>query len=308
MKPSEFKLDTTNNFQIHVYEWLPEGEVKAILQIAHGMAEHAARYANFAEFLTNKGYAVYANDHRGHGKTAGSIEKLGFFAENNGWNIVVDDMHKLTQEIKKRNPDKPIFLMGHSMGSFLSRDYITKYASDIKGVILSGTADDPGLLGKVGGFINNTVIFFNGKKKQSPLMTKLSFGEFNKQFKPNRTEYDWLSTDNEQVDKYINDPYCGTVFTNGFFKDLLKGVSIVNSNESINKIDKNLPVFFLSGGKDPVGDNGKGVTNVYEKFTNIGIKDVSIKLYENLRHEMINETNKEEVYQDIFNYMENLMK
>ena len=308
MKTNEFKLKTSNNFEIHVYEWLPEIEVKAVLQISHGMAEQASRYANFAEFLTNKGYAVYANDHRGHGKTAGSIEKLGFFAEKDGYNLVMEDMHYLTNEIKNRNTEKPVFLMGHSMGSFLSRYYITKYANDINGVILSGTAGDPGLLGTIGGFINNMVILFNGKKKQSPLMTKLSFGEFNKAFKPNRTEYDWLSTDNTQVDKYINDPYCGTVFTNGFFQDLLKLVAIVNSKTNIEKIDKNLPVYFFSGDKDPVGDNGKGVTEIYNLFIDAGIKEVSIKLYENKRHEMLNETDKEEVYQDIFNFMEKLMK
>jgi len=308
MKTNEFKLKTTDNFEIHVYEWLPESEVKAVLQIAHGMAEHASRYKYLAEFLTTKGYAIYANDHRGHGKTAGSIENLGFLAENDGYNLVMEDMHFLTNEIKKRNQKKSVFLMGHSMGSFFSRYYITKYAKDIKGVILSGTAGDPGLLGKIGGFINNTVILFNGKKKQSPLMTKLSFGEFNKPFKPNRTEFDWLSTDNKQVDKYINDPYCGTVFTNGFFKDLLEVVKIVNSKENINKINKDLSVFFLSGGKDPVGDNGKGVTEIYDKFRDARIKDVAIKLYENKRHEILNETNKEEVYQDIFNFMNNLMK
>jgi len=305
MKTTEFKLKATNNFEIHVYEWLPETEIKGVLQIAHGMAEQASRYAYLAEFLTNKGYAVYANDHRGHGKTAGSVEKLGFFAENDGYNLVMEDMHHLTNEINNRNPEKPVFLLGHSMGSFFSRYYITKYSGKIKGVIISGTAGDPGLLGTIGGFINKIVILFNGKKKQSPLMTKLSFGEFNKPFKPNRTEYDWLSTDNEQVDKYINDPYCGTIFTNGFFKDLLKLVSIVNSEENISKINKNLPVFFLSGAKDPVGADGKGVKEIHEKFKNTGIKNISIKLYENKRHEMLNETNKEEVYTDIFNFMEN---
>ena len=306
MKLSEFKLKATNNFEIHVYEWLPETEIKGILQIAHGMAEQASRYTYLAKFLTSKGYAVYANDHRGHGKTAGSVEKLGLLAEKDGYNLVMEDMQHLNSEIKTRNPGKAVFLIGHSMGSFFSRYYISKYASNIKGVMLSGTAGDPGLLGTIGGFINDIVILFNGKKKQSPLMTKLSFGEFNKQFKPNRTEFDWLSTDNEQVDKYINDPYCGTIFTNGFFKDILKLVSIVNSKENINKIDKNLPVYFFSGEKDPVGDNGKGVTEIYNKFTDAGIKNVSIKLYKDKRHEMLNETNKEEVCIDILNFMKNL--
>ncbi|MBN1251387.1 MAG: lysophospholipase [Bacteroidales bacterium] len=303
MKTSEFKITTSENIEIHVFEWLPETEIKAVLQISHGMAEHAERYANLAEFLTNNGFAVYANDHRGHGKTAGTVENLGFFAENNGWDLVMQDMHKLTQEIAKRNSEKPIFLFGHSMGSFLSRYYITQYAVDIKGVIISGTGGHPGLLGQVGLFLTKMLILFNGKRSPSPLMTKLSFGEFNKPFKPNRTEFDWLSRDKAQVDKYIADPFCGTIFSLGFFKDMLSGLLYVSAQESINKIDKNLPIYLFSGANDPVGVNGKGVNEVYNKFKNAGINDVSIKLYENARHEMLNETNKDEVYTDILNWM-----
>ena len=303
MKTSEFKIRVSENIEIHVYEWLPDTEPKAILQIAHGMAEHAARYANFAEFLTNNGYAVYANDHRGHGKTAGNVEKLGFFAEKDGWSFVMHDMYKLTLEIKKRNPDKAVFLFGHSMGSFLSRYYITQYASDIKGVILSGTGGHPGILGNIGVFITKMLIAFYGKKAQSPLMSKLSFGEFNKVFKPNRTEYDWLSRDDAQVDKYVADPFCGTVFTTGFYKDMLKGLLDVSTQKSIDEIPENLPIYLFSGNNDPVGENGKGVKEVYEKYKKAGIKNVSIKLYENARHETLNETNNDEVYNDILKWL-----
>ena len=306
MNKSEYKLKANDGTQIYVYEWLPDepNNVKAAVQIAHGMAEHAARYEDFALFLQKQGFAVYANDHRGHGKTAGSIENLGYFADKNGFDTVVNDMRLLTKKIHAEFPEKPIFLLGHSMGSFLSRYYAIEDSSQINGLILSGTAGDPGMLGKVGKMLSNIIAAFNGKKSPTPLMTKLSFGEYNKQFKPKRTEFDWLSRDKEQVDKYVNDPYCGTVFTAGFYQDLLGGLLYVNKITAINKMRKDLPVFLISGEKDPVSENGKGVKEVFEKMKNTGLADVEIKLYKDARHEILNETNKEEVYQDILNWLQ----
>ncbi len=301
MNISEYKLKANDGTQIHVYEWLPDepSEVKACLQIAHGMAEHAQRYDDFAGFLNKSGIAVFANDHRGHGKTAGSIENLGYFADENGFQKVVDDMHVLTVKIRSEFPDKPVFLLGHSMGSFLSRYYAIKDASKIKGLILSGTAGDPGMLGKVGKILSSLIASIYGKKSQTPLMTTLSFGAYNKQFKPNRTEFDWLSRDNEQVDKYIKDPYCGTVFTAGFYKDLLEGLLFVNQFQEIQKMPNDLPVYLISGDKDPVSENGKGVKEVYEKMKKAGLKDVEMKLYPDARHEILNEINKDKVYNDV---------
>jgi alpha-beta hydrolase superfamily lysophospholipase len=198
--------------------------IKGAVQIAHGMAEHAGRYERFADALTKAGYAVYANDHRGHGKTAGSQKEVGYFADENGWEKVVDDMHTLTGIIKKECPKKPFFLFGHSMGSFLSRHYSMLYAKELTGLVLSGTGGDPGALGKIGLFIATIEAKLKGKKAKSEMMNKLSFGAFNGAFKPNRTDYDWLSRDNAEVDKYISDPWCGAVFTAGFFCDLLGGI------------------------------------------------------------------------------------
>jgi len=261
----EYKIKTTDNQEIQVYEWIPQDEqsVKAVLQIAHGMAEHAARYENFALFLNKNGYAVFANDHKGHGKTAGSVENLGYFADKNGFELVVNDMNSLTDKINERFPGKPVFLLGHSMGSFLSRYYSIKNASKLKGLILSGTAGHPGMLGKVGKMLSSVIMAFTGKRSQTPLMTKMSFGAFNNEFKPNRTEFDWLSRDNQNVDKYINDPFCGTIFTIGFYNDLLGGLLHVNNQAIINEISTELPVYLIAGDKDPVSKNGKGVTEVY---------------------------------------------
>jgi alpha-beta hydrolase superfamily lysophospholipase len=267
------------------------------------MGEHAARYERFAQTLTNEGYAVYANDHRGHGKTAGSLENIGYFADENGWEKVVNDLHTLSGIIKKENPNKPFFLLGHSMGSFLSRHYAMLYGNDLTGLVLSGTGGDPGAIGKIGLFIAKMEARLRGKRARSEMMTQLSFGAFNKAFKPNRTQFDWLSRDNAEVDKYIHDPWCGGVFTAGFFCDMLSGLGFVNRKENIMKIPKTLPIYLFSGAKDPVGANTRGVIQVYNVLRSAGINDVTLKFYADGRHEMLNETNREEVFGDVIAWL-----
>lgn len=292
-----------------MYRWTPENpkQIVGVVQIAHGMAEHAGRYARFAGYLADAGFAVYANDHRGHGKTAGALENVGYFADAGGWQAVVEDMVQLTAIIRGELPGVPIFLLGHSMGSFLSRSYIATHGEDLAGVILSGTGGDPGLLGKVGLLIARWECFRKGKKAQSPLLNNLSFGGFNKAFKPNRTDFDWLSRDAVEVDAYIADPYCGGIFTAGFFVDLLTGLQFINSAGGIRQIPKDLPVHFLSGACDPVGNNTKGVRQVVDAFKAAGIKDMTATFYEGGRHEMLNETNRDEVFRDILGWLRTRM-
>ncbi len=310
-----FFIEGSDKVKIFTRKWLPNGasaesgqaDIKAVVQIAHGMAEHSARYDNFADTLTKNNFGVYANDHRGHGRTAGTVDNLGYFASNNGWDLVVNDMGLLTNIIKKRHPGIPVFLLGHSMGSFLCRDYMFSHArdTDINGVILSATAGSPGLLGDIGIIIAKAECILRGKRARSPLLDKLSFGSFNKAFKPNRTKFDWLSRDNKEVDKYINDPFCGTVFTAGFFNDLLMGIKKINKASNLALIPENLPVYLFSGSDDPVGDFKKGVEKVYESYVKAGIQDLNIKFYEKGRHEMLNEINRDSVYADIMNWLEN---
>jgi len=309
MKEKIFNFKSIDGFNIFTYSWLPnkENEIKAVVQIAHGMAEHAARYHEFAEFLTDNGFGVYANDHRGHGKTAGSLDKVGFFAESNGWDLVVSDMHSLTEEIKKEHPNIPVFLLGHSMGSMLSRDYASKYGNEIRGLILSGTAADPGMLGNAGIAISKISGMLFGKESKSPLLDKLSFGAFNGKFKPNRTAFDWLSRDETKVDKYVRDPYCGSVFSKGFFYDMLTGLKKIHMKAEIGKIPTALPIFFISGEKDPVGKNSNGVKKVVKMYGKSGIENVDLKFYPDARHEILNETNREEVYRDILSWISNIL-
>lgn len=301
MKASTFTYKASDGTKIFAYKWLPAGttKVRAAVQISHGMAEHAARYERFAKKLTAAGYAVYANDHRGHGKTAGSLENLGYLADEEGWDRVVDDMHVLTGLIRKENKKAPIFLFGHSMGSFLSRQYAMLHGGELKGLILSGTAGDPGLLGKIGLFLAKREAAKKGKKTKSPMLDGLSFGSYNKAFRPNRTKFDWLSRDTVEVDKYVADPYCGNVFTAGFFCDMLGGLAYINNRDNIRKIPRDLPVFLSSGSQDPVGANTKGVLQVYNSYVSAGIKDVTYRFYQGARHETLNETNREEVFADV---------
>lgn len=305
MKYTGSKKKMTDGHEIFIHKWESGTSTpKGIVQISHGMAEHAGRYEPFAEKLVDSGYLVYANDHRGHGKTAGSLDNLGFFAENNGWMSVVEDMNELTSIIRNAHPGLPVFLLGHSMGSFLLRTYMFQYGTRINGAIISGTAGSPGVLGDIGMLVANMEIKRKGLRGKSTLLHQLSFGGYNKAFKPARTDFDWLSRDHAEVDKYINDPFCGTVFTAGFYRDLLWGLKTIHKKENIRMIPKNLPILILSGDKDPVGKNGKGVSQVYQSLKNIGIKDIQLSLYPEGRHEMLNETNRHEVYRDVINWMD----
>lgn len=306
MSCTEFSFLTDDGVTIFCKKWEDEsqGTAKGIVQIAHGMAEHIERYDVFAKSLTREGYIVYGNDHRGHGKTGTEGNLFGFFAEENGFDKVVADMLQLTNIIKKNHPNAPIFLFGHSMGSFLSRRYIQTHGEQLAGVILSGTGGDPGLIGKIGIGVAKLESRRKGKKSQSPLMNKLTFGSYNKAFGSTRTEFDWLTRDDKEVDKYIQDPLCGGIFTAGFFYDLVSGVAKVNNDSANKNILPELPMYFVAGDKDPVGNFSKGVLQAADMYKQIGIKDVTVQLYENSRHEILNELNKEEVFQDVMNWLD----
>jgi alpha-beta hydrolase superfamily lysophospholipase len=303
MKESTLTINSRDGSEIHVYKWIPDGEIRGVVQIAHGMSEHAKRYDGFANVLTLAGYAVYANDHRGHGRTANSPDNLGHFSEADGWSLAVDDLNELTKLIKEENKDLPIILLGHSMGSFLAKSYVQKYGKDLAGLILSGTGTDQGLLSQIGILVAKYEMWRIGKKGRSKLLNNLSFGNFNKPFNPNRTEYDWLSRDEKEVDKYVSDPYCGGIVTAGFFYDMLTGIKHADRSHEINKVPKNLPIFIISGDKDPVGGNTKLVLKTIRKYQAAGIEDLKYKFYPEARHELLNELNKEEVFENIIEWI-----
>lgn len=301
MQSSTFYFTGKDGKEIFATKWVSDEKPKAILQIAHGMAEHIGRYADFATFLVNHGIYVYGNDHRGHGHTETCKEDRGYFADQNGYETVVEDMITLTNIIKRDYPSTPIILLGHSMGSFLSRRYIQLYGNHLHGVIFSGTGGHPGILGKVGHYIATREARKHGRRTASNRLNSLTFGSYNKAFKPNRTEFDWLSRDEKEVDKYIEDPLAGGVFTSGFFDDFFKGLLTIYDEDQ--KVPKELPIYFISGDKDPVGKNSKGVLQSYHQLQSVGLKKISYKFYPDARHEILNETNKQEVYNDVLHWI-----
>lgn len=306
MKRTTFTYTSTNGTVIFARKWSPiDGSApKAVIQIAHGMAEHSERYDDFAAFLVKEGYTVYANDHRGHGYTLTSSSNYGYFADENGFDEVADDLLALTKIIEQNHKNIPIFLFGHSMGSFLVRRYIQVAGIKLKGAILSGTAGNPGILGKVGKIIARSEIIKKGKSYPSPLLSDLAFGSHNKSFEPSRTGFDWLSSDNESVDNYIEDSLSGGTCTTGFFYDLFTGLERIHDPKRNALIPKTLPIFIFSGDRDPVGKDGKAVEATFRMYQKLDIKDVLCKIYKNGRHEMLHEVNKAEVYGDIKNWIE----
>lgn len=299
---------TTNTFitndgeKIFYYHWKTINP-KGIVQIAHGVGEHAGRYKPIASLLQEQGYEVYANDHRIHGNSVKSKDLLGFYEGGNYFNDAVEDMHELTKIIQQEHPDRKVILFGHSMGSLLSREYVTKYGKDLDALVLSGTASFMKGLGTVGLAGANITKFFIGRKRSSSTLKSLFFSEFNKKFKPNRTKVDWISRDDKQVDLFESDPLRIEDFSTSVFIDILKGSKKINAQRTFEATPKDLPIYIFSGDKDPVGEMGKGIKKVANQYKKAGINDLTLKIYEGGRHEMLNEINKEEVEQDFINWL-----
>ncbi len=298
-----YSVDGLYDHKIFVISWKPDQDcIKGIIHIIHGMVEHSVRYKSFAKALVEQNYAVYAHDHRGHGQSIKNKEDLGFFCDHEGFNTVVEDVKKVNEWIKKREPNKAILIFGHSMGSFITRRYIQLHGSSVKGAIISGTGDSNGALGKVALGVSKTIAMIKGKRYRSELLNHLVFGAFNKNFKPNRTDYDWLSRDPKQVDLYIKDKRCGFNCTAGFYVDLFTGMVLISKKRHWKQVPNTLPLLIISGDRDPVGDFGKGVQNVYNKYKTAGC-NVTLMLFREGRHELINEINRLEVYQFILNWI-----
>lgn len=309
MKRKEFTLETADGKTIQAYKWQKEAmDVKGVFQITHGMAEHSLRYEPFITFLTAHGFIVYAHDHRGHGNSYTKPSDRGYFAKRRGFKKVVHDTVLVTDYIQQNQPHLPLFLFGHSMGSLIVRRLVQQYDRNYAGIILSGTAGDPGWIGKVGLIVAKLEKLIRGRKKQSPLMDRLIFGNHNKRFTPERTKHDFLTRDETVVDAYIADDNCGFICTTSFYVDLLEGTLLIHRDEEVAKTPKHLPIFLLAGDDDPVGNYGDGVQAVYEQYLEQGLQQVSMKLYEEGRHEMLSELNKMEVYTDILNWLETILK
>ncbi len=279
--------------------WLPADGPKAIFQIVHGMAEHGERYEDFAKYLCNEGFAVLVDDHVGHGKSVKSDDDLGYFGETNGWDALVEDERALTELIKAENPDIPIIFFGHSMGSFIAREYARRYGKDerIKAVVFCGSSGkNPAAAIAIS--LADAIAKIKGSKHRSNFINKMAFGPYNKKTE-NRTPFDWLTTDKTEVDKYVADKYCGYLFTAKGYKDLFTILNTVSGKDWYDSIYENLPILLVAGEDDPVGNYGKGIKQIYNDLVGTGKKDVTIKLFPGMRHEILNETDRAQVYEYI---------
>ncbi len=303
MKKEEFYIPSKNKENLlHCIGWAPEGEIRGVVQLVHGMIEYMDRYHDFAVYLTEQGFAVIGHDHLGHGRSASCDEELGFFAEKSGYHYVLEDMYAVTTIGKKRWPGVPIFLLGHSMGSFFVRRYVTLYGHELAGAVVMGTGYYALPLAQLGKNLAKVMCRIQGPKERSDLIYQIALGSNNKGFEASDPLYGWLSKDPEILTKYGRDKFCTFRFTNSAYVDLFSILEELARGTDMERIPKDLPVFFVAGEDDPVGAKGEGVKKVYREFRELGLQEVSMKLYEGDRHEILNELDRQVVYQDLANW------
>ncbi len=300
-------MSSNGKNKVFVKIWYPDSEKynepKCILQICHGMIDHIERFDAMAEYMAQRGILVVGNDHIGHGHSVEDESEFGYFAKGKDpGKYLVEDMHKLTRIMKNKYPDKPYFLAGHSMGSFMVRRYIIRYGEEIDGAVIMGTGNQPSILVNTGRLLSDVVGHLKGDRYRSQLINKVMFGTFNKKIANKRTEHDWLTTDNSIVDAYENDEKCSYIFTINGYYGLLNTIAYVSKFKNIQKTPIDLPILMVSGADDPVGGYGKDVKRLYNKLKKHFI-DITLKLYKGCRHELHSESIKEEVFEDIYEWI-----
>jgi len=309
-------FESDDGTKLKLYRWRPESGadtcVNTLLHIVHGMAEHGKRYERLAEKLAPAGIEVWAADQRGHGRTAdlnvnkaGTGGLLGHCADGDSFMRVTSDVHSINREIARTMPGIPLFLLGHSWGSFITQNYIEEYPqADISGCILSGTMGPGGLRIKAGIPAMTLLALMHGQRNGSRLAKAMTDGSYNKYFRPNKTAVDWLSRDANEVDSYVRDSCCGFLCSSGFYRDLVRGLNRIHQPRAMAKINHNLPVYVFSGSADPVGEMGAGPTALVNAYRSLGIKDLEFVLYPGARHETLNETNREEVTENLLSWIQ----
>lgn len=294
---------TRDGCSIHALEWSPEGPPRGIVQLVHGISEHIGRYDETARFLAEHGFLVCGEDHLGHGRTV-SDGSYGFFAPENGWTLAARDIRALRKLEGARHPNLPYFLLGHSMGSFLTRTYLILWPGTVSGAVLMGTGQEPAPLVALGRLISALECRRLGPRGVSPLVHTLSLGAYNRRFRPNRTPSDWLSRDPAEVDAFLADPLCQPRPTVSLFRDMMRALQFIARRDQLARMDPSVPVCFLSGQEDPVGGMGRGVEKVVRMFRDAGCRNLSVRLYPGARHELFHEQNRREVWADLLNWLE----
>lgn len=299
LKKQEFKLSCSENALVTGLIWELD-DPKAIVVLSHGMAEHIERYEPFATFLVSQGFKVYGHNHRGHKGSILSDLDYGYMSDEDNFKAMLEDLDKVIDKAKDENPNKKVFIFGHSMGSFLTQRYIELHPNKLDGAIVCGTGMSPkGILG-LGRFFAKMIMNSKGRRHKSNFINNMAFGSYNNKFEK-RTEYDWLNRNQEEVDKYIADPYCGGIFTVSFFYDFFGCMKDIQ--DSFDLIPKDFPILLISGEMDPVGGYSKQVKNLYKKLKKIGINDISLTLYKDARHEILLELDHEQTFNDCLNWL-----
>ncbi len=295
-------LGSDEKTTIEFMYFLPKDKPKMIVQFLHGMAEYKERYEELGMFLANEGVAFYIGDHLGHGKSVQSEEHLGYFGGPNGWKYVLQDAKKITDIIKKEYPKVPLVIAGHSMGSFFARAYIAEYKNIPDKAVIIGTGNGNAVT-SIGKSIAKIIAKTKGKMYRSHFLNDTAFGSYNKKIPGNITKFDWLSVNKENVKNYVDDPLCGYIFTANGFENLSALLGYVSKESTISKVRKDMPIFFMAGLEDPVGGYGRQVEEVAKKFEESGNKNITVKLYEEYRHEIFNEEGKEKVFKDFLTWI-----
>ena len=290
-----------------LYLWQTDAPCRGVIQLVHGMAEHIARYDRLARALCAAGYTVAGHSHLGHGEDAREDE-LGFFGRQDGWDHLVEDVHAAHEMLLKRFPGQRFAILGHSMGSFVTREYLLRYGGDLTAAVICGTGWFPGPLCSVARAAAALCGAFGGWQKPAPLVDRLMSKDNNKAFAPARTPFDWLSRDTAEVDKYISDPRCGFLFTARGYYDMFTGLKNLSRLHRLAALPGDLPVLFISGDADPIGTQGKGVNTVAQQFRDAGVRDVTVRLYPGARHELFNETNRDEITAELIDWLNRHMK
>lgn len=304
MQSLEFQHRMAAGLQSLVRSWRPDdGVVRGVVQIIHGMAEHSGRYARLAEALTGAGYAVYAHDLPGHGKLSGS-ETRGHFADRRGWRVAVSSVRDVHRIAQREQPGKPVFLLGHSMGSFLLQHYVADSGGTLAGAVFSATTGDFGPMRLVGRTLIRAEAMIHGLRHPSAVGEALSFKNFNRKFRPARTPFDWLSRDAAEVDTYASDPLCGHRCSTGLWLDLLDAAGKLYDPVRLRRIPKTLPVLIIAGADDPVTGGHRGPRALERKYLQVGLRDVSVKIYPQARHELFNERCRDEVTADLLAWLD----
>lgn len=302
MQHADFWIKAGDSTPLFVNHWSPPHTPRAAVMLAHGMAEHSGRYARLGQALADAGISLYALDQRGHGRTA-EHGTLGHYADAEGWSKVVGDLATLNHHIRQQLPETPIILFAHSMGTYIGQAYLMQHSCSLQAAILSGSNYQPEALYRAAEWIARFERWRLGPTGRSKLINFLSFGSFNKAFKPNRTAFDWLSRDMAEVDRYINDPLCGFICTTQLWIDLLGGLQQITPTDNLAQIDNELPILVIGGEHDPVSQ-GKRLRDLAQALGHAGLKAVELKIYPGGRHELLNESNRDEVTTYLIHWLE----